>query len=92
MAPFSSTPAKQQQQVLIDSRNLLEENASLRESVHRLENELLEAREIMDTTGDKLQKANLQISELMTRKTSLEKESRTKTKETRETSDLYTVP
>ena len=78
IAPFPSTPANQQQQILLDM-NLLEENASMREYIHRLENELLEAREIMDTTGDKLQKANLQISELMTRNTSLEKEPRTKT-------------
>jgi chromosome segregation ATPase len=77
-APLSSTPANHQQQIQID-RNLIEENASLRESVHRLENELLEAREILDTTGEKLQKANHQISELLSRNTSLEKDSRTKT-------------
>ena len=72
IAPFPSTPANQQQQILLDM-NLLEENASMREYIHKLENELLEAREIMDTTSDKLQKSNLQISELMNRNTSLEK-------------------
>ena len=39
---------------------------------------MLEAREILDTKNYKLPKANLQISELMSRNTCLEKESRTK--------------
>ena len=76
ITPFAFTTPNQQQ-VLLD-RNLQEENSSLRENIHRLEKELLEAREILDTTSYKLPKANLQISELMSRNTCLEKESRTK--------------
>ena len=76
ITPFAFTTPNQQQ-VLLD-RNPQEENSSLRENIHRLVKELLEAREILDTTSYKLPKANLQISELMSRNTCLEKESRTK--------------
>jgi hypothetical protein len=76
-APSLSTPGGQQQ-VQFD-RKLLEENAMLRENLHRVENELLEVTEILNTKSDKLQKSNYQISELMSRNIFLEKESKTKT-------------